>query len=150
MDDQRYTYSYPRASLTVDMIVLRKPCKDGEILLIQRLNPPFQNQWALPGGFMDMNETLEEAADRELFEETGLKNVPINQFKAYSTINRDPRGRTISVVFLGIATTDSTIKAGDDAKNARWFKVNDLPELAFDHKIIVEEAIQMLKENMKG
>lgn len=148
MNNKTYTYKYPRPALTVDMIVLKTPCNNGKILLIQRLNPPFKDKWALPGGFVDMDETLEEAADRELEEETGLKNIALNQFKAYSAVDRDPRHRTVSVAFIGIAPADAKAKAGDDAKNAGWFKIKDLPELAFDHKQIVDEAIEMMRSNM--
>lgn len=134
-----HTYKYPRPAVTVDTIIIRNDCEEPELLLIQRLNPPFQNQWALPGGFVDMDETLEEAAARELDEETGIRNIILNQFKAYSTVDRDPRGRTISMVFSGIARKDDEPVAGDDAKNAKWFKLNKLPELAFDHALILSE-----------
>lgn len=148
MNNKTYTYKYPRPALTVDMVVLKTPCNNGEILLIQRLNPPFKNHWALPGGFVDMDETLEEAANRELEEETGLVNIIMNQFKAYSAVDRDPRHRTVSVVFIGVAPDEAQATAGDDAKNARWFSLNDLPELAFDHQQIVDDAIEMVKSNM--
>ena len=142
MNNPEYCYSYPRPAVTVDIIILRNPCESPEILLIQRLNHPFQNHWAIPGGFVDMDETLEQAAIRELEEETGLSEIILNQFKTYSAVNRDPRGRTISVVFMGLAQMESKIMAGDDAKNACWYKINDLPPLAFDHSQIIEEALQ--------
>ena len=131
-----FTYKYPRPAITVDIIVLRN---STEILLIQRLNEPFKDGWALPGGFVDMDETLENAAVRELEEETGLHGIDLKQFKAYSDINRDPRGRTISVVFSGISNQEYNAVAGDDAKNVQWFDINDLPELAFDHEMIIGE-----------
>lgn len=137
----KYTYEYPRPALTVDMIVFRNVGAGLEILLIQRLNPPFKDQWALPGGFVDMDETLEQAAARELAEETGLIDVELKQFKAFSTLGRDPRGHTISVVFTGMVSDGANIKAGDDAKNAAWFNVGKLPPLAFDHGVIVREAL---------
>ena len=136
-----YTYKYPRPALTVDMIVIRNVNSGTEILLIQRLNPPFQDQWALPGGFVDMNETLEQAAARELAEETGLTGVVLTQFKAFSTLNRDPRGHTISVIFTGLVSKDSNAFAGDDAKNVCWFNISELPSLAFDHAEIIQEAL---------
>jgi len=136
-----YTYNYPRPALTVDMIVTRIIGDNLEVLLIQRLNPPFKDSWAFPGGFVDMDETLEQAAARELVEETGLKNVNLKQFKAYSTLNRDPRGRTVSVVFVGEVTAEASIKAGDDAKTADWFHINQLPKLAFDHDEIIQEVL---------
>lgn len=135
-----HTYKYPRPALTVDMIVTRKVSSGQEILLIQRLNPPFKDQWALPGGFVDMDETLEQAAARELAEETGLEDVDLVQFKAFSTLGRDPRGHTISVIFTGAVSKDSNVSAGDDAKNASWFNTNELPSLAFDHADIIQEA----------
>ncbi len=135
-----YTYKYPRPALTVDIIIARNINSGLEILLIQRLNPPFKDQWALPGGFVDMNETLEQAAARELAEETGLASINLKQFKAYSEPGRDPRGHTISVVFTGLLINNSKVKAGDDAKNANWFNINKLPALAFDHSQIISEA----------
>lgn len=131
-----FTYKYPRPAVTVDIILMRNSI---EILLIQRLNGPFKNGWALPGGFVDMDETLEDAALRELEEETGLYDIELKQFKAYSKVDRDPRGRTISIVFSGIANHEDKAIAGDDAKNVQWFNINDLPELAFDHEMIIEE-----------
>ncbi|HJN05373.1 MAG TPA: NUDIX hydrolase [Bacteroidales bacterium] len=137
----QYTYKYPRPALTVDMMVTRNVSSGIEILLIQRLNPPFQNQWALPGGFVDMEETLEHAASRELAEETGLTDIVLSQFKAFSTLGRDPRGHTISVIFTGLASKDSIVRAGDDAKNVSWFSVDKLPSLAFDHAEIIQEVL---------
>ena len=137
---RKYSYNYPRPAVTVDIIVLRDVCANPEILLIQRLNPPFQDEWALPGGFVDMDETLEQAADRELAEETGLVDIILTQFKTYSEVDRDPRGRTISVVFIGIAKAETKDKAGDDAKNTQWFSINRLPMLAFDHEKIIGES----------
>ena len=136
----KYTYDYPRPSLTVDMIVTRNVSSGIELLLIQRLNPPFKDQWALPGGFVDMDETLEQAAARELAEETGLTDVELKQFKAYSEPGRDPRGHTISVVFIGQVVHNAKAIAGDDAKKVNWFNINKLPHLAFDHDEIVGEA----------
>jgi len=137
-----YTYKYPRPALTVDIIVIRKTNNKKEILLIQRLNSPFKDQWAFPGGFVDMDETLEDAAARELEEETGLSKINLNQFKAYSEPGRDPRGHTISVVFTGSLTDISKVKAGDDAKSANWFNIDNLPLLAFDHNKIIGEALK--------
>ncbi len=136
-----YTYKYPRPALTVDMIVTRKVNSGQEVLLIQRLNPPFKDRWALPGGFVDMDETLEQAASRELDEETGLVDVALNQFKAFSTPGRDPRGHTISLIFTGLVSKDANARAGDDAKNVCWFNIKKLPSLAFDHNEIIHEAL---------
>ena len=132
------TYKYPRPALTVDAIVFRKTSKT-EVLLIQRGNEPFKNLWAFPGGFVDMDETVEQAAVRELFEETGIKGIELKQFYTFSAINRDPRHRTVSVVFVGFTEKNIEPKAGDDAKNAKWFELDNLPELAFDHAEILEK-----------
>ena len=136
-----YTYKYPRPALTVDAVVFRKNARKMEVLLIQRKNPPFQGGWALPGGFVDMDETLETAVHRELFEETGLKNIVLKQMHAFSTLGRDPRGHNISVVFWGILENDQTAKAGDDAQHAEWFDLKNLPTLAFDHDEVIKFAI---------
>jgi len=146
---KEYTYKYPRPALTVDLLITRNIENRQEVLLIQRLNSPFKNFWALPGGFVDMDETLEQAATRELSEETGLLNVELVQFKAYSTVDRDPRGRTVSVVFTGQVEHYIVATAGDDAKNAGWFNVLELPTLAFDHEIIINEALINLMDNSK-
>ena len=141
-----YTYIYPRPTVTVDILVFRKTGREPELLLIQRDREPFLGYWAIPGGFLDMAETLEEAAARELEEETGLKNVALEQLKAYSAINRDPRHRTISVAFVGFLSGNQKVKAGDDARKAAWFSIRKLPELAFDHGKIIADALTKIRE----
>lgn len=135
-----YTYKYPRPAVTVDIILFTNE-DTPSVLLIKRKNEPFRNKWAFPGGFLDMDETLENAAQRELQEETHLKNTNLKQFKTYSEVNRDPRGRTISTVFWAIINKAEISKAqpGDDASATKWFPINKLPELAFDHNIIISE-----------
>ncbi|HEY9113421.1 MAG TPA: NUDIX hydrolase [Bacteroidales bacterium] len=140
-----YTYPYPRLSLTVDAVVFKIIDSKKFILLIQRKNEPFLGKWALPGGFVDMDETLETAVSRELEEETGLKNIDLKQLHAFSELNRDPRGRTVSVVFWGIIKNEATPVSGDDAADARWFETDNLPELAFDHDEVVKMALKKLK-----
>jgi 8-oxo-dGTP diphosphatase len=140
-----YTYQYPRPALTVDAAIFRKMEFNWEILLIQRKNPPFKHGWALPGGFVDMDETLEKAITRELEEETSLINIELKQLHAFSTPGRDPRGHTISVVFWGIISNHQVAKAGDDAANVKWFNIDKLPKLAFDHDEVIETATQILK-----
>ncbi|MBE0663389.1 MAG: NUDIX hydrolase [Bacteroidales bacterium] len=138
-----HTYKFPRPAVTVDIIVFRNSM--SEVLLIKRLHPPFEGKWALPGGFMDMDETLEEAAVRELEEETGLKGIVLSQLHAFSALDRDPRHRTVSVAFYGVLENDrASVKAGSDAKEAEWFKLNTLPPLAFDHEEILEIAFRKL------
>lgn len=141
-----YCYDYPRPAMTADIAVLRLD-EVPEILLIQRLDPPFKDLWALPGGFMEMEETLEETARRELMEETGIRAGELIRFDTYDKPGRDPRGRTITQVFVTIWKTDMGIpKAGSDASGIQWFGLHQLPELAFDHKKIVSDVIRMIKE----
>lgn len=140
-----HTYKYPRPSVTVDAVIFRKIDNELEVLLIKRGNEPYKNSWALPGGFIDMDETLEEAIARELEEETALKNIELRQLHAFSALDRDPRGRTISVVFWGMHYGDQKAVAGDDASAARWFGINDLPALAFDHNEVIQMAVDIIK-----
>jgi len=142
-----YTYAYPRPAVTVDAVIFRKQNGQEEVLLIQRGNPPFENQWALPGGFVDMDEDLETAAMRELEEETGLKNIPLQQFYAFGAPGRDPRHRTISIAYRGVLDKPQPLQAGDDAKKAKWFLLDHLPEVAFDHSEIIEKARNNLQKS---
>ena len=136
-----YTYPYPRPSVTADAMIFRKNKPVTEILLIQRGNPPFIDTWALPGGFMEMDETLETTAKRELLEETGLRVSTLEQFYTFDEVDRDPRGRTISTIFIGfLENTDAETHAGSDAKDAKWFPLSALPPLAFDHEKIIQKA----------
>ena len=132
---------YPRPMLTVDTVVLTLE-ETPSILLIQRGNPPFAGDWALPGGFVDEGETVAEAAPRELGEETGLRVEPLEMLGVYDTPGRDPRGWTVSVVYLARIPARVEVKGGDDASDARWFAVDELPELAFDHAVIVADALK--------
>lgn len=131
-----YTYPYPRAALTVDAILI-SPQKS--VLLIERGREPYLGKWALPGGFINMDEPLEVACQRELEEETGIRVGAMRQFKAFGAVNRDPRHRTISVLFYAFTDSELTASAGDDAAKAQWFPIDQLPELAFDHQQILEE-----------
>ncbi len=131
-----YTYKYPRPSVTVDAILISK---QNSVLLIERGGEPFKGKWALPGGFIEMDESLEIACRRELEEETGLRVGELTQFRAYGAVDRDPRGRTISVIFYSFQEEEPIPRAGDDAANARWFPIDQLPELAFDHHLIIKE-----------
>lgn len=141
-----YCYEYPRPAVTADIIVLKTVNNQQFVLLIERKFPPFKGMWALPGGFMNMDETLEEAALRELEEETGISGVILEQFHTFSSIDRDPRHRTITTVFIG-HINDNTIEleAGDDAANVNWFASDKLPPLAFDH----EEVLKLVKKTLK-
>lgn len=140
-----YNYEYARAALTADIIVFLKEQQSTRILLIKRANTPYKNMWALPGGFMDMNESIETTATRELYEETSLKNIELTQLYTFSEIKRDPRHRTVSVVFYGFTNkNNSKAISGDDAAEVRWFNIDDLPELAFDHTKIIEYAVKSI------
>ena len=143
---KKYTYDYPRPAVTSDTAVLR--LEDvPEILLIQRKDQPFKDMWALPGGFMEMEESLEDAARRELAEETGIKAGELIRFDTYDTPDRDPRGRTITQVFVMIWKIEmGTPQAGSDAADLRWFSLSELPELAFDHATILNDVISMIRE----
>ncbi len=138
-----YCYQYPRPAVTADIIILKKSNDRQFVLLIERKYPPFEGMWALPGGFLEMDETLEEAALRELQEETGITGVELKQFHTFSKVNRDPRHRTITTVFLGY-TGEGTSNpvAGDDAANVRWFALGELPPLAFDHQDVMDKLIK--------
>lgn len=139
-----FTYDYPRPAVTTDCLIFKCSQAGDALLLIRRGRPPYQGMWALPGGFMEMDETLEQTALRELEEETGLKGIRLEQFRAFSGLDRDPRQRTIGIVFYGFADEEAIAKAGDDAADADWFSLEKLPPLAFDHNLVTHEALQML------
>jgi 8-oxo-dGTP diphosphatase len=133
-----YTYAYPRPALTVDAIVVAGEPGNYWLLLIERKKEPFIGRWALPGGFVDMDETLEHACIRELKEETGLELETMKQFRVFDAIGRDPRHRTISVVFYAFISEKQAVTGSDDAEKAEWFPLDKLPPLAFDHSEIME------------
>jgi len=137
----KYCYEYPRPAVTVDAAILVKQNINWFILLIERKHDPFKGSYALPGGFVDEDETLETAIARELQEETNLKLDNLQQFRAYSQPHRDPRGRTISVIFTSMLDAFPAAVAGDDAAAVQWFPLDQLPELAFDHSEIVNDII---------
>lgn len=135
-----YTYKYPRPAVTADCIVITSE-EEPRVLLIERGEEPFKGCWAIPGGFLNMDETTEQCAIRELEEETGLKIDQANQIGAYCKVDRDPRGRTISVAYLAIVERPLEVSGQDDAAKAKWFSVNALPPLAFDHDEIMADAM---------
>lgn len=143
-----YTYKYPRPAVTADCIVITKEA-EPKVLLIERGDEPFKGCWAFPGGFMNMDETTEQCAIRELVEETGLKVSEVHQIGAYSKVDRDPRGRTVTVAYLAIVDAPMAVCGQDDAAKAQWFPLSALPELAFDHDEIMQDAIKKYEEVMR-
>ena len=136
-----YTYKYPRPAVTADCVVITKE-EQPKVLLIQRGADPYKGSWAFPGGFMNMDETTEQCAIRELEEETGLRVSNVHQIGAYSKVDRDPRGRTITVAYLAIIDEPVQVTGQDDAAKAEWFPLSALPELAFDHAEIIRDAVK--------
>lgn len=129
---------YPRPSVTVDCVVF----KGAEVLLIRRANEPFKGQHALPGGFVNEGETVEQAAARELAEETGLTDIPLRLVGVFSEPGRDPRGWVISIAFLAdLGDREVTLRAGDDAAQVEWVRIGDTSLLAFDHESILDRAL---------
>jgi 8-oxo-dGTP diphosphatase len=139
-----YTYKYPRPAVTVDIAIFVPIDDNFKVLLIQRAADPFKGFFALPGGFVEIQETLEEAARRELMEETGLKTTRLTQVHTFSAPDRDPRGRVISTCFAAVLTESSQLKlqAGSDAVDANWFNLDRLPPLAFDHSVIIQKVVE--------
>ncbi|MFK7932812.1 MAG: NUDIX domain-containing protein [Saprospiraceae bacterium] len=146
-----YTYEYPRPSLTVDCIIFGLDASlTLKVLLIQRGHDPYEGHWALPGGFVDMEEDLEAAALRELEEETGVKDVYIEQLYTFGAPDRDPRGRVVSVAYYALVNLEEhPVQANSDARNVEWYDITDLPKLAFDHDDIMRTAISRLRSKMR-
>ena len=139
-----FTYDYERPAVTADCVVITEEA-DPKVLLIERGNEPYKGCWAIPGGFMNMDETTGQTAIRELEEETGLKVEELHQIGAYSKVDRDPRGRTITVAYLAIIDEPIAVTGQDDAAKAEWWPLSDLPHLAFDHYDIMQDAIKLLR-----
>ncbi|MGV3531461.1 MAG: NUDIX hydrolase [Chthoniobacteraceae bacterium] len=145
-----HTYEYPRAALTVDCVVFGLDEGELKILLIQRGLAPFKGKWALPGGFVRVDETLDEAARRELEEETGLHKVFLEQLYTFGTVNRDPRERVVSVAYYSLVKLAEHPPSGaTDASDAAWFPVASPPALAFDHAEILKTAVERLRSKVR-
>lgn len=146
METNKYSYEHARPAVTVDIAVFSSRDEGFCVLLIKRMHAPFAGAWALPGGFVDENEDLADAAKRELAEETSLSDIKLSQVGAFGAPGRDPRGHTVTVAYVGILEDADSRRqeprAGDDAAEASWFPVNNLPTLAFDHKEIIESALR--------
>jgi 8-oxo-dGTP diphosphatase len=145
-----FSYQYPRAALTVDCVVFGFDEGELKVLLIERALEPFKGRWALPGGFVRVEETLDEAARRELAEEAGLKDVFLEQLYTFGAVKRDPRERVVSVAYYALVKLAAfDTKAATDAADARWFPVSKVPKLAFDHADILATALARLKGKVR-
>jgi len=144
----KYVYEWPRPMVAADAAVFGFFAGKAKLLLVNRKYEPFKGKWCLPGGFVNLDEELGDAAARELAEETGLSNIKLKQLGTFGKVGRDPRGRVITVTFTGIAAgRQKKQKAGDDAAKARWFDIEKLPkDLAFDHNEVVKLAIEKFKK----
>lgn len=149
MDNQTkvYTYKYPHPAVTTDCVVFGFDGKELKVLLIERGMEPYKGMWAFPGGFLRMNETAEECAKRELKEETGLELTKVRELGSFSGVNRDPRERVISIAFYSLAR-HSAVRGGDDASKAKWWAVDDIPQLAFDHDYILRQAMKRIRQDI--
>ena len=144
------TYQYARPALTVDIVVFALDEHDLQVMLIQRDLAPFAGNWALPGGFVRVEETLDEAAARELQEETGLHDLFLEQLYTFGAVDRDPRERIVTVAYYALVNlAGHAVQASTDARSAAWFSVNDLPELAFDHRRILNVALERLRGKVR-
>ncbi|MGN0224047.1 MAG: NUDIX hydrolase [Muribaculaceae bacterium] len=145
--NDNYTYQYPHPAVATDCVIFGYDGNRLQVLLVERGIEPFKGSWALPGGFVRENETAEDGARRELFEETGINHAYIKQLKAYSAVERDPRERVISIAFFALVKS-CEVKGGDDASQARWFNLDEVPRLAFDHQAILQDAVEALRREI--
>lgn len=145
MEEKNYCYKYPHPAVTTDCVVFGYDGHRLNVLLIERGNEPYQGCWAFPGGFMNIDESAEEGAVRELKEETGLEvNIDqLRQFGTFTAVNRDPRERVITIAYYTIIEK-TEVKGGDDAAQAQWFPLDEIPPLAFDHEEILRKAVDQL------
>jgi 8-oxo-dGTP diphosphatase len=143
----KYIYDWPRPMVSVDAVVFAFFENKAKLLLIKRGREPFKGKWSLPGGFVDIDEELDDAVARELAEETALVGVSLEQMRTFGNVGRDPRGRQITIAFMGIATEGKErIKAGDDAAKVQWFDIEKLPkDMGFDHNEVAAFGIRKLK-----
>jgi 8-oxo-dGTP diphosphatase len=145
-----HTYQFPRPALTVDIVVFALDQNELQVMLIERDLEPFAGRWALPGGFVRVDETLDEAAKRELQEETGLVDIFLEQLYTFGEVARDPRERVVTVAYYALVNlTGHAVQASTDARNAAWFPVSDLPKLAFDHRKILDTALDRLRGKVR-
>lgn len=147
MESKKYCYKYPHPSVTTDCVIFGFDGNSIQILLIERGSEPFKGEWAFPGGFLNPDETAEDGAIRELKEETGLSKISIEQLHTYTDPYRDPRERVITIAFYSLIHIQE-VKCGDDAAKAKWFPLDNIPKLAFDHETILNDAIKRLREKL--
>lgn len=147
MEEKKYSYKYPHPSVTTDCVIFGFDGGKLKVLLVERGLEPYKGRWAFPGGFVKMDESCEEGALRELEEETALKGTYVQQFHTYSAPNRDPRERVITVAFFALVRIQE-VEAGDDANKAQWFAIDEVPQLAFDHDVILRDALKRLRERI--
>ncbi len=140
-----FSYKYPHPAVTADCIVFAGKAPDLQVLLIERRHDPSQGCWAFPGGFMNINETADDAARRELREETGLEVGEMIQVGAFTQVDRDPRERVITIAYYTLLPNTTEVSGADDALQARWFSLAALPPLAFDHAEILQQALKLLE-----
>lgn len=147
MEEKNFCYKYPHPAITADCVIFGFDGINLKVLLIERGIEPYKGKWAFPGGFVNMNESCEEGALRELKEETGLSTAYIEQFHTFSDPQRDPRERIITVAYFALVRIQE-VKGGDDAAQAAWFALDEVPQLAFDHDRILREALKRLRERI--
>ncbi len=145
-----YSYEYPRPAVTTDCVIFGFDEGELKVLLIERGIEPFKGRWAFPGGFLNMEENCDTGARRELYEETGMKDVFIEQLYTFSDVDRDPRGRVLTVAYFALVKlSEYKIAAGDDASNVNWFPVSAVPPLAFDHDTMLQMALNRLRGKIR-
>ena len=147
MEENKYCYKYPHPAVTTDCVIFGFDGERLQVLLVERGIEPYKGRWAFPGGFLKMDETAEEGALRELKEETGLEGAYMEQFHTFSAPERDPRERVITIAYYALVKIQE-VKGGDDAASARWFPLDEIPSLAFDHDYILRMATQRLREQI--
>lgn len=147
MEENKYCYRYPHPAVTTDCVIFGFDGERLQVLLIERGIEPFKGRWAFPGGFIKMDETAEQGALRELKEETGMENAYIQQFHTFSNPNRDPRERVITIAYYALVKIQE-VQGGDDAASARWFPLDEIPPLAFDHDYMLRMATQRLRQEI--
>lgn len=147
MEEKNFCYKYPHPSVTTDCVIFGFDGSKLNVLLIERGIEPYKGRWAFPGGFLNMDESAEEGALRELQEETGLTGAYIEQFHTFTDPKRDPRERVITIAYYALVRIQD-VKGGDDAAKAQWFALDEVPQLAFDHDVILRKALARLRERI--